>query len=98
MPIKNPPMCAHHATPPEATAPNAPIPSRHCSTNQYPKTKKAGTGTKNTKNSIKTRARGNNTAYAPITPLIAPLAPRAGREECRLNNEWISPDPIPHAA
>ena len=86
MPIKNPPMCAHHATPPAAAAPNSPIPSRNCSTNQYPKTKNAGTGIKNIKNSINTRARGNNTAYAPITPLIAPLAPSAGMDECKLES------------
>ncbi len=78
-------MCAHHATPPAVAIPNPLIPATNCSANQYPKIKIAGTGIRKIKKNVNIRWLGNITAYAPITPLIAPLAPSAGIPEPQLN-------------
>jgi len=45
----------------------------------------AGTGIRKIKKNVSIRWLGNITAYAPITPLIAPLAPSAGTLEPQLN-------------
>ena len=54
-PIKNPPICAHHATPPVVAIPNPLIPATNCNTNQYPKIKIAGTGIRKIKKNVNIR-------------------------------------------
>ena len=79
IPETNPPICAQKATPP---APPPKKPPSNCNKNQYPSIKKAGTTIrvkkKPKKISICTGADGNNIAYAPMTPPIAPEAPTMG--------------------
>lgn len=50
MPSRNPPTCAHHATPPEAAAPvvpSEPMPLTNCITNHKPMNTIAGTRARN---------------------------------------------------
>ena len=84
MPNTKPPMCASVAMPLDDCVKN-------CSTNQSPSTTTAGSRTgkkmKTIGTSVRTRARGNHTMYAPITTAIAPDAPRNGDVESRLPSD-----------
>ena len=50
---------------------------------------------KNSGTSVSTRAFGNKTRYAPMTPAMAPLAPTLGARESLLRMKWSVAAPSP---
>ena len=58
IPRRNPPTCAHHATPPWVTSPILVTPAINCRKNQYTKIKKAGIGTRKINTSVRMRELG----------------------------------------
>ena len=47
--------------------------------------------------SVRTRANGKDTTYAPKTPAIAPLAPTLGTLVWELSTVWTIPAPKPQS-
>ena len=60
-PIKNPPMCAHTATPPFTVRPKVLIQLRNCMRNHRPNTITAGTRTTKMKIKVRMRLCGSKT-------------------------------------
>src|SRR6266853_5604881 len=99
-PNKNPPTCAHQATPPcWPPTPSDANPLKICRKNQYPSIRNAGMRTVKNRNkagiSVATRAAGNSTINAPITPEIAPLAPTVGTFDPQLKMVCTTAAPTP---
>src|SRR3972149_5038557 len=103
MPARNPPMWAHHATPPVRADvwPIVAAPLRNWRRNQIPRKKKAGISTtgkkKNSGTSVSIRAFGKRRKDAPTTPAIAPDAPMLGTMEFDWNAIWARKEKAPHA-
>ena len=89
-----PPMCAHHATPPDVSVviPRLPTPLTSCWINHMPRKAIADNSKVIKKNSRRTLILdfGNITRYAPITAEIAPEAPNDGISDPRLKKTCVN--------
>ena len=98
-PAIKPPIWAAYATPP-VSSPSAPILLINWNRNHKPTAIKAGTEKMPNRNQTWTRRPGCCNIYPPMTPDIAPEAPRLGMYtlwlENAVNNTWQSAAMMPH--
>src|SRR5258708_34708412 len=95
MPNKNPPICAHTATPPVTFIPMLLIPARNCKTYHRPRKTTAGMGEGKKNTSGRDRARGEGKKKTPPKPGRAPHPPTAGGGGGEVKKKGSKPAPHP---
>src|SRR5258708_30615112 len=96
MPNKNPPICAHTATPPVTFIPMLLIPARNCKTYHRPRKTTAGMGKRKKNTNGRMRARGERQKKAAPTTGRGPPPPTPGVLGGELKKKRKRPPPTPH--